>query len=278
MEKINDIYVYRHSLESTFNQSYLFISDVHYDSIYCNRVLLKKVFDKAKSIDARIFIFGDLFDAMGGKYDPRTAKEEIRPEYSRGGYFKQIIDDCSDFLTPYKDNIDLITDGNHELAVYKRFEFPLIDFTIGNLDMRIFHGRYDGFIRYMFGQGEDGKEGKRSSKLMYYTHGTGGHAEVTRGTIQTARRQVSIMADMFVSGHKHTATDTPLPQVRVSQANIIEDIEVEHWQLGTFKTLGNSDWERQKGFSKPNPGGRFLHYFHESASPGRVAYKSEWAK
>jgi predicted phosphodiesterase len=254
-------------------QNYLMISDVHYDSLHCDRKLLKKILDQALEKNAKIMIFGDLFDAMGGKYDPRTAKEEIRPEYTRGGYFGQIVDDMISFLTPYKENIIFISDGNHELSVLKRQEFNLIDFTIAGLDKRIVHGKYQGFIRFYFSRSDK----TQTSKLMWYTHGSGGNAPVTKGSIKTNRRQDQILADFFVSGHIHTAFEFPRTQRRLNKDNIIENIEVEHWQLGTFK-LEQSDWEMQKEFSEGNPGGRWLKFYHDISMPGRVNWESKRAK
>ena len=67
--------------------NFLLIADTHFDSIKCDRKLLKKHLDQAKEKNAKIFIFGDWFDCMGGKWDKRSTKADIRPEYNTQTYF-----------------------------------------------------------------------------------------------------------------------------------------------------------------------------------------------
>jgi len=57
---------------------YLF-SDVHFDSVMCNRKALEKHLNKAKEEDALIVLGGDWFDAMQGRFDPRSSLDELRP-------------------------------------------------------------------------------------------------------------------------------------------------------------------------------------------------------
>lgn len=260
MEKINDAYVLRHEVTQDFNQHYFMCSDLHFDSKYCDRVQLKKDFDKAKELNANIMIFGDAFDAMGGKFDKRTDKKDLRPEYNKGAYFDDIVDDFADWLKPYADNIIFISDGNHELSIFKIHEFSIIDRLTRMVNKNILHGKYAGFIRYMF----ERSGGGRSSKVKYYTHGTGGNAPVTKNTIRSNRRQDAIQADFYVSGHVHTEYSVPRTQTRLNLANKVEITKCHHWQLGTYKNDHlEGGWSDTKEFSAPNIGGRFLHWFYD---------------
>jgi len=60
----------------------LFISDVHLDSVHCDRDKLKQHLDLALKRNAPVFIFGDLLDLMQGKYDPRSNKGDLNPKYN----------------------------------------------------------------------------------------------------------------------------------------------------------------------------------------------------
>ena len=51
-----------------------FTSDVRFDSARCYRESLKRHLDEAKKLGASISIFGDWFDAMQGRFDPRRDK------------------------------------------------------------------------------------------------------------------------------------------------------------------------------------------------------------
>lgn len=261
IEKINDAYVLRHSYDKDFEQSYFFSSDHHWDSVICDREQLKADFEEAKSLDAGIIIIGDSFDAMGGKYDPRSGKEDIRPEYNRGAYFDDIVYDYVDFLKPYKDLILMISDGNHETSVKKRHEIDLIERTIMLLNPKIQHGKYAGFIEYMF---EHNTKGGRRSKTMYYTHGNGGNAPVTKNTIQTNRRQDMILADFYISGHNHTEHHVPRTQIRLTASHKAETVKCHHYQLGCYKNEAlQGGYADHKGMSGANIGGRFLQFFYD---------------
>ena len=62
-------------------EHFLFISDVHYDAMKCDRSLLHRHLDEARELGAGVFIFGDLFDLMQGRFDPRGNYADLRPEY-----------------------------------------------------------------------------------------------------------------------------------------------------------------------------------------------------
>lgn len=48
-------------------------SDWHWDSVHCDRDRLAADLTLAKKVNAPVLCLGDLFDAMGGKYDPAQA-------------------------------------------------------------------------------------------------------------------------------------------------------------------------------------------------------------
>ena len=52
------------------DKNLLFISDVHYDSVKCDRSLLHRHLEEARRIGAGVFIFGDLFDVMFNGIEP----------------------------------------------------------------------------------------------------------------------------------------------------------------------------------------------------------------
>lgn len=240
----------------------LLISDVHFDSKKCDRKLLKQHLDKAKESNAKIFIFGDWFDCMGGKYDKRTTKEDIRPEYNTQTYFQDICRDSAKFLKHYKDNLVLLADGNHETSVKLRHEFDLLDDLRERLNPdfetneKIFRGKYNGFIRFQFQ-----KHNTRQSKTLYYTHGGGGNSPVTQGSIKTNRRQESIIADMYVAGHIHTEFEMPRTIVILNEQSIVNVIKRYHWQLGTYKNeFMSGGWADHKEFRAASIGGRWVEF------------------
>ena len=273
INKINDALTIKMEIKAGWKQDFLFVSDVHYDSKKCDRKLLKRLFDEALDRDAKIFVFGDWFDAMGGKYDPRTTKADIRPEYSTGTYFTDIVKDSAKFLEPYKHLIVLLADGNHETSVRLRHEIDLLDdlrFRLDSTEEKIHRGKYNGFIRFYFV-----RNGSNSSKTLYYTHGGGGNSPVTKGVIKTNRRQEAIYADYYISGHIHTEWSMPRTQARLNHDNNLVIEKIHHYQLGCFKNeFMSGGWSDHKEFAAANLGGRWFGFEHCSASQMRVKHIS----
>ena len=73
---------------------------------------------------------------MGGKYDPRSSKSSLRPEYQVDNYFDKVVEDAVKFYEPYKENIKLITMGNHESSVLRRQENNLLNRLCDGLNVK----------------------------------------------------------------------------------------------------------------------------------------------
>ena len=270
LERKNDAFLYRfNDCDKDWKQDFLLISDIHWDSILCDRKLLFKHLDEAKEKNARILIFGDFFDVMGGKHDPRTTKADIRSEYSTQHYFQDVIMDAGAQLKSYKHLIDMISEGSHETNVKMRHEVDLLSEHLGLcMLLKCKKGKHNGFIRFLF----TNNNSDYLSKTMYYTHGGGGNAPVTKGTIKTNRRQEAISADWFVSGHIHTEFEMPRTRASINkQLNLIIS-KIYHWQLGTYKNeFLEGGWADHKEFAPANLGGRWLEL---SGRSGNIKVKS----
>lgn len=236
----------------------LLMSDNHHDSIYCERGLEKEHLDEAKRRNALIFIIGDYFDAMQGRFDPRRSMDELRPEYRRADYYDFVVMDSVKFLAPYAENLAMICPGNHELAVLKNANTNLTDRLVYALrtkhGSKVIHGGYGGWLRFVLaGQSIQGF----TYKLKYF-HGAGGEAPVTRGTIQTNRQAVYLPdANIVVNGHSHNVYHVPIARERVSQnGKLYMDIQ-HHIRIPGYKNAygnGKSGWEVTRG-GVPKPVG-----------------------
>jgi hypothetical protein len=262
MKKQNDMEIYKKGdiFECQFTYSgdnweqwILLASDIHFDSRVCDRSLLSRHFQQAKDKDAPIFVFGDFFDVMGTKKDPRSHMSDIRPEYTtKKGYLNLVSNDAIDFCKKYP--IEFISEGNHEQNIAKRHEIDIIENLCKGIDAK--QGDYAGYLRFSFYNQTGG--GKRKLD-MYYNHGAGGNSPVTKGTIQTNRRGVAFDADIFVSGHNHNRWSMELMRQRVDKMGNIKTTAQNHINLGTYK--GQDDWEKQMGFPSPNKGGVWLRFY-----------------
>ena len=113
-------------VRENWSQEFLLLSDVHWDNPHCKRDILHRLLVQAKERNAGIFVFGDLFCLMQGKYDPRASKDSIRPEHQCNDYLDAVIRTAVKDFQPYAANLELITPGNHETAILKRQETDMI--------------------------------------------------------------------------------------------------------------------------------------------------------
>jgi len=241
------------------NRYMLFISDVHIDSIHCDRDKLKQHLDLALERNAPLFIFGDLLDLMQGKYDPRSNKADLNPKYNAGKYIDEVIADVVEFLTPYKDVIAFYSSGNHETSVEKRIEYGIVDKICYKLD--ISKGNYSGYIYCrIFPSVED--KGSNRPLIIAYHHGYGGGGAVTRDVIQTNRKAVYLPdANIVISGHTHDRWIVPITRQRISRYKEFVD---QQWHIKTGTYLNQpqefNGYAVEKGMSPKVGAGIWMHY------------------
>ena len=104
--KDKDIHVLPLDFKSKAEKKTIYLlSDVHFDSVKCDRKMFFKHLDMAKEEGASVFILGDLYDLMQMRFDPRGDYGSLRPELKASAYIDEVIKDCSEKLMPYKDVI-----------------------------------------------------------------------------------------------------------------------------------------------------------------------------
>lgn len=240
------------------DEAKLFItSDVHFDSPLCNRKQFFEDLDVAVERDAKIFIIGDFFDAMQGRFDPRRDMSNLRPEYRRADYYDYIVDDAAKQLEKYASNIVMMTDGNHEQSVLKNANTDLLArFTkyLSNKKHTIYRGGYGGIITLTE---------KQTVTQIKYFHGSGGEAPVTRGAIQTSRQAVFLPDFQIVlNGHSHHAYWIPIVRERVTQDGV-QYFDIQHHVRTPGYNMswgdGSGGWEVSRG-GVPKPMGSFILY------------------
>ena len=192
-------------------------SDHHFDNIHCDRALLKRHLDKAVERDAMIYVFGDIYCAMQGKYDKRSDRTELRPEYAHTNkYLDALVETAGEFYGPYADRIAMLSEGNHETGILDRHGVSLLSNLAHVLNKQggaVQVGPYSGWARLLF----KSNGSRRQSIRIAYHHGAGGGGPVTRGVIQTNRQAVYLPdADIVVNGHTHDGWIVPIARERIS--------------------------------------------------------------
>jgi len=248
------------------NEHTLFLaSDLHVDAVTCARDVLLADMQDAVNKNAMIFLFGDIFDAMQGRFDPRRSMEELRPEYRRSDYYDFVVKDVARVLSPFAKNIVLISDGNHETSTLKNAGISLTDRLIWVLNTEhggsILHGGYGGWVRFMM---EKGSSGRRTSVKLKYFHGAGGDAPVTRGVIQTNRQAVYLDgADIVVNGHNHSSYWVPIVKETLTNSGNVIFSTQHHIRIPGYKNEyndGTRGWAVERGVPPKPLGGTFVTF------------------
>ena len=255
-------------------QRVLCLSDVHYDNPHCDRALLEKLLDEAQAHNAPVIDNGDFYDAMGGKWDPRANKSELRPEFQTARYLDALIDDAAAFLKPWSDILTVRGQGNHETAIKKRHETCLTERLVERLraggaeSVRL--GGYSGFIVF-----ETSVWGRTRPFKLHYHHGPNAGGHVTRGIIGTNRQAVYLAdADMVLSGHSHDHWTVPIARIRLNaDNNKIEHTRQVHFRAAGLKEEygdGYAGWHVERGAPpKPTGGVWIIFTVHPGHSGGR---------
>ncbi len=238
---------------------FLLISDLHWDSPFCNRKLLAKHMQQAVDENAGILIGGDLFDAMQSREDRRGDKDGLRPEFVGGNYLDLLVDGATAWFAPYAKNIVMISDGNHDSAIRKHLETDLLARLCEKLN--VVHMPYACFVDFSFSR----QGGGRRSFDLYMHHGYGGGGAVTKGMIGNARRAQNINADIFLSGHVHelvSMVNMRTELVRVGNRRVTRDRPELHLISAGYKNeeAVGSGYHVEKGRSSKPLGGWWLSF------------------
>ena len=249
----------------------LLTSDRHHDNPHCNQELEKKHLDEAVARNAVIVDYGDLFCAMQGKYDRRHSKDDIRPEHQAGNYLDRLIETAAEFYGPYADNFAIMGPGNHETAMLKHHETNLTERLIDRINVaqgsEIKMGGYSGWVKFKFWYGKKtlkhdetgvgtGSQKCMASVNLWYHHGYGGDAPVTKGTIQTSRQAVYVPdAHIVCTGHTHNEWIFPITRIRLKDTGLIYHDEQLHLKTPGYKEEyedGYGGWHIERG-GPPKP-------------------------
>ena len=236
----------------------LLSSDWHWDSVKCDRDKLQADLELPKRVNAAVVCIGDLFDAMGGKYDPRSnGKHDVRPEFQRGNYYDDIVSQCAEWLEPYREQIAVLTPGNHETSVRKRMETCLITRLTEQLRLRGSPVRQGGYAGWILARGV-----RHRAKALYriwYHHGYGGGGPITRGVIDFSRYLVDTDADCVHAGHIHQRTLIEASRQRLTCNGLPKIKPIHLVRSAAYKQECLTDgWSVEKGMSSRPLGGWWL--------------------
>ena len=263
-----------HRVGISSGERMLFISDVHYDAVKCDRDMLRRHLNQAKKDGASVFIFGDWFDLMQGKWDPRGTYSDLRPEYKSIRYLDDVIDDTVAFFENYKGVIRFMGRGNHETNIEKRMHTSPLDRVAALHNANGGNITVAGYAGWLLMNMVRGNGRTRAVSKVHYHHGYGGNAPRSKGVLAVDIDQMQFPdADIIVRGHTHQKWMVPSVVDRCSSNGVLSQQRVSHLRLGSYKKLGDrfGGWSTEKGFNTPTLGGWWL-----TATRNQVTEKIEW--
>jgi hypothetical protein len=235
---------------------FLLSSDHHWDNPDCDRAMIKRHLEEAKQKNAPVLFVGDFFCAMQGKYDKRSDKSKVRPEHQTTKYLDSLVETAAEWLMPYREQIAVIGQGNHETAILKNHETNLIERLVERLNIGnknpVYMGGYGGYLKLSFHR----NDGMHLPLIIKYFHGHGGGGPVTKGVIQSARQSMYLPdADIVISGHVHEQYTIAFMQEKLHQSGRISIKEQWHVRMPTYKDEykdGYGGWHIETG-KMPKP-------------------------
>ena len=185
------------------------MSDLHIGGLHIDYDLIKKELDDAKKRKAIILINGDVFDAILPGDRKRYRANNLHPRMYEAGddMIGESLRWAYELLEPYKENIVMIGDGNHDDSVARYHHIEPVKHLVvmlnGN-DGRIQYGGYHGFIHIKLDVSSQADKFRAGHYVIHYHHGAGGAAPVTKGAITFSRANMWIEGvDAIWRGHTH---------------------------------------------------------------------------
>ena len=217
------------------------MSDLHIGAAHVDYKLIQQELDDALANQDRILINGDLLDMILPKDHKRYSANVVHPRIARRqDQVNAAVTWAVEILSPVAHLIDMIGVGNHETAVTKWHSIDPTLLILWELDKVakskdpdhvIHYGGYTGFVDYRLRN----ETGNSYRWVLYYHHGSGGAAPVTKGLIDFNRKDVFIDADMIWMGHKHNRLVVTVEKLRCPLSGDEVDVrDVHHCMTGAY--------------------------------------------
>jgi len=196
---------------------FCFTSDRHHDSMFALSELELKHLDRAKEQNATILDFGDLFDAMQTRGDPRANYALLRDKYKCAAYLDELVNHAALRYKPYAENFAALAIGNHESVILDKLGTNLTQRLASALGSHVQAMPYAGWVVI-----KAKTPNHRAHKInIYYNHGSSNGGLMSFGTLDV-RRMASYLADadVIVQGHTHDCYVLPLAREKVNNGKV----------------------------------------------------------
>lgn len=228
------------------------IADVHLGNQACDVKAFKEFLQD--SDESTLFIgIGDLLDSVIVK-DKRYRKSSDATDGD--SIVDEQIDRAEDLLSPYKNQILGLGDGNHEDTIIRIAGTNPIKRLCKRLDVP-FLG-FSGLFRLVFSEQKDNQRPSRGrTVIIRYHHGWGGGSRTQGADLTKYSKDIAYwQADIFLYGHVHKKQTDEIPRMGiVGDTLIAKDKQIAI--CGTFLKTYTKDttYSEVKGYPPISVGG-----------------------
>jgi hypothetical protein len=195
-------------VDGPFEHGMTLISDIHFGARDFKVKILRDDLDAAREHGDRVYINGDVFDAILWT-DKKRFVPDVMPDKLAGSsaVLNDVLDMATDILSPYADLIWGVGVGNHEISVEKYHSVDLVALLIERLAARAGHPVYymnvGGVISTRFVRANSGKSAMTHN--LFYHHGTGASPGKNRSmlTFDSLASWLGGNVDTIWLGHTH---------------------------------------------------------------------------
>lgn len=192
-------------------------ADWHIGDKFCRINDIQSLIDKVKNDEQGYVICnGDLIN--------NATKNSVSDGYSETLSPMESINYLVSLLTPIKDRILLITNGNHEARSYRESGIDLSSIVAAQLGILDRYCCEGGLLFLKVGKESKGRrdrhgEVRQIPYTIYATHGAGGGAKEGGKINRTAGLADIVDADIYIHSHTHLPAIFKNAYFRVDQAN-----------------------------------------------------------
>lgn len=210
------------------------LNDLHIGSDAADLDLLDKVIEFIKESKARVILNGDLIEGV-----TRLSKGDI---YTQKMSPKQQADYVVQVLEPIKDQIDGVTEGNHDFRIMKETSIDIVEMICKDLGIKDKYMGIRGIVGYNVG-------GINYSIDVH--HGTGGG-----GTISSVENNMKRIwksdSDVMYCGHWHKQFAKPIKRFDIDHRNG-SVIEVKRWMVCGNTIVNTADYAKRGAYEEGFP-------------------------
>jgi len=198
-----------------------FTSDRHHDSMFSLSDLELKHLEMAKEKNAIILDFGDLFDAMQTKNDPRANYALLKDKYKCAAYLDELVNMAIKRYKPYAENFAMLALGNHESTILDKIGTNLSARLAQGLGEHVQAMPYAGWVTI-----KARTSNHHLHKInIYYNHGSSNGGLMSFGTLDVRRMSSYLQdADIVIQGHTHDCYVLPLARERLHNGKVERSI------------------------------------------------------